>query len=131
MGVAQPQCARLDKRQPCGDETDPRKSLLTQDESVRPPGREIFDWRPQRPGHPSNISAPPSTLRQSLISPVEGAHKINGEYLAIPTTLSNIQALGAIGENIVPPMEYDGYDWPIRSPLTPLVYQKGELKGGL
>ena len=59
-----------------------------------------------------------------LASAVEGAKRINGEHVAFPPTFGNLQAARRIGYQVLPPMELDGYDWPIKRPWLPLPHQK-------
>jgi SNF2 family DNA or RNA helicase len=55
---------------------------------------------------------------------LDGARRINGEYIAIPATLSNMQQVRRIPLPVVPPMELEGYDWPIRAPWRVLDHQR-------
>lgn len=59
-----------------------------------------------------------------ILAVVEGGRRINGSMVAVPASLGNLQALRAINQPVIPVMEKDGYDWPIRSPWKPLAHQK-------
>ncbi len=55
---------------------------------------------------------------------LDGARRINGEYMAVPATLGNLQRVRRINLPVVPPMELAGYEWPLRSPWVALPHQK-------
>src|SRR5271165_4544234 len=60
----------------------------------------------------------------ALMAAVPEARRINGEHVAVPCSLENLQGLRRVGLSVPPPMEIDGYDWPIREPWTPLPHQQ-------
>lgn len=55
---------------------------------------------------------------------VEGARRINGEYVAIPVGLHNLQKLRRLSFPVLPPMEAENYSWPIRGPWQAMDHQK-------
>jgi SNF2 family DNA or RNA helicase len=59
-----------------------------------------------------------------LLAATEGGRRVNGSMVAIPASLGNLQALAARSMPVIPVMEKDGYDWPIRAPWRPLAHQK-------
>lgn len=59
-----------------------------------------------------------------LLSATQGGVRVNGSYVAIPARLENLQALTALGQPTLGPMDLHGYDWPIRAPWHPLPHQK-------
>ena len=60
----------------------------------------------------------------SIVTATEGARPINGEHVAVPAGLANIQNLSRLGLSVPRPLDIDGYDWPIRNGFTPLPHQK-------
>ena len=55
---------------------------------------------------------------------LEGARRINGEYIAVPERLENLQALRRISLPVPALMEIEGYNWPIRPPWKPLDHMR-------
>ena len=55
---------------------------------------------------------------------LEGARRINGEYIAIPASLANLQGIRRVGYAVPPPMEAAHYQWPLRAPWVPLEHQR-------
>lgn len=72
--------------------------------------------------HDLLIYKPDSPL--AILSAAEGARRINGEHVAVPLSLANLQALANIDVPVIAPMQYCGYDWPIRRGRKPLLHQK-------
>lgn len=52
------------------------------------------------------------------------AKDINGQYVAFPATLRNVQVMRWLDYPIPNLLEADDYDWPIQKGLTPLAHQK-------
>jgi SNF2 family DNA or RNA helicase len=55
---------------------------------------------------------------------LEGVKEINGEYIAIPANIDNLQILKRSGFPVVAPMEVSNYDWPIKRPWSGLPHQR-------
>lgn len=59
-----------------------------------------------------------------LLTRIEGHRRINGNYIAVPASLPNLQTLRRFSFPVVSPLENGNYDWPVRAPWTALNHQK-------
>jgi SNF2 family DNA or RNA helicase len=59
-----------------------------------------------------------------IMAAAPDARRINGEYVAVPATLSNLQNLRRLALSVVPPLEVERYDYPIKGAWFPLPHQK-------
>lgn len=59
-----------------------------------------------------------------LIQALPDARTINGQYLAVPKTLRNLQILKHYDHPVPPVITDENYDWPIAKGRTPLPHQK-------
>jgi SNF2 family DNA or RNA helicase len=55
---------------------------------------------------------------------VPEARRLNGQYVAFPSTLANVQVARLLDLPVPNIMELDGYDWPIERGRKPLAHQK-------
>src|SRR5271167_4621945 len=59
-----------------------------------------------------------------LLMRAEGARRINGNYITVLASLSNLQNLRRLAFIVPPPLELGGYDWPIKHPWVSLPHQQ-------
>lgn len=64
------------------------------------------------------------TQQPFLIQALPDAKVLNGQYLAIPRTLRNLQVLRHFQYPVPPAMTDETYDWPIAKGRKPLAHQK-------
>lgn len=63
-------------------------------------------------------------IQWDVVPRIVGLKMLSTDQVAVPATLSNLQAMQVSGYDVPSPLEIDGYDWPIKEPWKPMPHQK-------